>query len=137
MSMIKRAEAHLNYAINFANSDLRAFIEHLTTQDISYFTEAKIAEINEFLGKSGWKLIGKNPTYYFKHGVLTYCVGKVFDIDEDIKCLQAEYEHAIEQEKEYQELIKISRKFWAKEVSKFSRDDLIELLVELDMRNYE
>lgn len=137
MSMIERAKAHLNYAINFANSDLRDYIENMVAQDLSYFTEAKIAEINEFLGKSGWKLISKNQICYFENGVLTYWVGKVFDIDDDIKCLKAEYKYEIEREKEYQEQIEYSRKYWENKLSKISRDELIEILVEFDMRDYE
>jgi hypothetical protein len=137
MSMIERAKIHLDNAIKFANSELRAFIENMVTQDFSYFTETKIVEINEFLGKSGWKLIGKNSTYYFENGILTYYVGKVFDIDDDIKCLQAEYEYEIEREKEYQEQIEYSRKYWENKVSEISRDELIEILVEFDMKDYE
>jgi hypothetical protein len=137
MSMIERAKIQLDNAIKFSKSYLRTFIENMVAQDLSYFTEAKIAEINEFLGKSDWKLISKNQICYFENGVLTYWVGKVFDIDDDIKCLKAEYEYEIEQEKEYQEQIEYLRKFWKDKLSKISRDELINILVEFDMRDYE
>lgn len=157
MTAIELAKARLDNVVNFSQSDLRVFIEQMVAKDTDYFTEEKTNEINEYLDGSGWKFHGKLPTeekpsknamfhfvpfgnkreYYFQNGLFAYYVGKAFDIDDDIKRFQKDYEYEIEYERKRQEEIKAAREFWRKKITELSQDELVEILVDFDTRDME
>ncbi len=152
MTAVELAKAQLDNVINFAKSDLRVFIEQMVTKDIDYFTDEKTEEINEYLQGSGWVFYGKSQPidkakavfsfvpfgkkreYCFQNGLLTYYVGKVFDIENDLKHFQTEYKHEIEEEERYQETINYWKEYWRQKIFEISQEELIDILVYCSMQ---
>lgn len=150
------AKAALDKINEFANSDIRVFIEQMVAKDKDYFTEEKINEVNEFLNGSGWEFCGKITKTQPENGehheaafgpkleycffndslLLWYALGN-FDLDDDIKRVQNEYERAVERNRKYEEAVESKREYWRKKISELSQDELIEILVEEDMRYYD
>lgn len=133
----------------FANSDIRRFIENMVTKDKEYFTEEKTNEINQYLSGSGWTFYGKykvdepknegKPFFFAAFGSIkeyTFCnkkwrydVGKRFNVDDDIQRIQYHYEKALKKEEAYNEYIAQEKEYWRCQLSVMSQEELIDTLV--------
>ena len=133
----------------FANSDIRRFIENMVTKDKEYFTEEKTNEINQYLSGSGWTFYGKykvdkpknegKPFFFAPFGSIkeyTFCnnkwrydVGKRFDVDDDIQRMQYSYDQALKKEEAYNEYIAQEKEYWRHKLSVMSQEELIDTLV--------